>query len=112
MGSSESSLTISHCDYWDLSAGGVIPLLTKNLHVYPQFSTNPDTLYCLTSRSACIDAGDNSAQHMPAKDLAGQSRPQDGNNDGSVITNMGCYEEVVEAIFPWTMFLPAIISKH
>ena len=108
--SAGSSLEIHYSDYGDISIGGVTPTLTNNIHISPQFSTKDSTLYYLTTRSQCVDAGSNAALNMPTKDLAGQERPQDGNNDGEAITNMGCYEQVVKAPFSWMMFLPAIIG--
>lgn len=110
--SAGSSLDIHYSNYGDIGINGVPPTFTHNLHVNPLFSTNNNTLYYLTTRSQCIDAGLNSAPYILDKDLAGQDRQQDGDNDSNAITNIGCFEQVVEAKFPWTMFLPAIISGN
>ncbi|MEA3467095.1 MAG: choice-of-anchor Q domain-containing protein [Thermodesulfobacteriota bacterium] len=108
--SAGSSLEIHYSDYGDISIGGVTPTLTNNIHIFPYFSTKDSTLYYLTNRSQCVDAGFNVALNMPIRDLAGQDRPQDGNDDGTSITNMGCYEQVVTVPFYWSMFLPAVIG--
>lgn len=104
------TLVISHSDYGELGSntGLVTPQLTDNIHAAPLFSRQPETLYHLTSRSPCVDSGTNSAPYLPASDLAGQDRVQGGNNDGTAITNMGCYEDVLPVSFPWPMYLPAM----
>jgi hypothetical protein len=48
--------------------------------------------YHLQPRSPSIDAGDNSAPNLPATDLDGNTRIQDGNADGSAIVDQGVYE--------------------
>lgn len=105
-GDNAGTLAIDHSNYGDISVTGVTPTLSNNLQVNPFFSTKSDTIYYLTSRSQCIDAGTNSALYIPPTDLAGRIRPQDGNNDGTATASMGCYEEVIPANFPWAMFIP------
>ena len=46
----------------------------------------------LQAGSPAIDAGDNAAPNLPAKDLANKPRIVDGNGDGSAIIDMGAYE--------------------
>ena len=46
----------------------------------------------LQAGSPAIDAGDNAAPNLPAKDLANKPRIVDGNGDGSTIIDMGAYE--------------------
>ncbi len=42
---------------------------------------------------------------MPKIDLAGEMRPQDGDRNGTAITNMGAYEKVIRKGLP----LPATL---
>ncbi|MEE4241502.1 MAG: hypothetical protein V2I36_08545 [Desulfopila sp.] len=106
-----SSIEIRYCNYTDMNiSGGVSPITSNNLHVFPYFSTDAATLYFLTDKSQCIDAGSNFAPSLPNKDLAGWSRPQDGDNNGVAVANMGSYEQVVEVPFPWTTIFPAIFK--
>jgi hypothetical protein len=103
------SLDIDYCNYQALRSqdGAVAPLLgSHNLTAPPGFSL--EMPYYLARSSVCVDTGDNDAAHMPATDLDGQPRPQDGDNDGTAVTNMGCYEQVFADPFPWNLFLPAI----
>ncbi|MCF6357582.1 MAG: hypothetical protein L3J54_07225, partial [Draconibacterium sp.] len=95
---SELSISYSNYDSSNYSQspdpGTVTPTLLNNVtNNHPWFSTNADSLYHLISDvSPCIDTGDNSAANMPDTDLAGETRPQDGDNDGRATANMGCYE--------------------
>jgi len=107
IGAYNGTVTISHCDYGSKTQT-VIPVEIANIQSDPRISSNSNSLFYLTFGSPCVDAGDNTALYMPATDLAGEVRPGDGNNDGTAITNMGCYEKVVEEDFSWSMFLPAI----
>ena len=97
-----STLDIHFSDYGDMGIAGVIPTLSNNIHVFPHFSKISESLYYLTGRSACVDAGFNSAPNIPAKDLAGLDRPQDGNSDGQSVANIGCYEQVVNTRRAWS----------
>ena len=51
---------------------------------------DPD--YRLTVGSPCMDTGSNSAPQLPATDLGGNPRKQDGTNSGTAIVDMGAYE--------------------
>jgi hypothetical protein len=94
-----SALSISCCDYdsyfQSTDSGTVNPALTDNINNDPLFSSSETSLYSLISGSPCIDSGNNNAPAMPPIDLSGATRPQDGNNDGTATSNMGCYEEIV-----------------
>lgn len=102
--------------YSDIQGGVASTNMTNdgnNLAINPQFTTNkkndPPTAgypYYLTTGSSCIDAGSN-AENGESLDLAGETRVQDGNGDGTAIINMGCYEQVIES-FPWILFNPAM----
>lgn len=109
-----NTLVMSHNDYgsYGTNTGAVAPQLIDNIRSDPVFSRSEESLYYLTSRSPCVDAGDNAAPYLPPFDLAGQNRIQDGDNNGTAVVNMGCYEEVIPGgqIY-WPMFLPAIISS-
>jgi len=59
-----------------------------NINQNPQL--DPD--YQLGPGSPCIDGGSNTAPGLPAVDLAGDPRIQDGNNDSTAIVDMGAYE--------------------
>lgn len=113
--SAGNSLTVSYNNYNELisTAGSVTPVETANFAGDPMFVSESAGKedYHLTQQSLCIDAGTNSAPNMPLMDIEGNLRPQDGNKDGTATANMGCYETVVASAFPWTMFLPAIISS-
>ena len=112
-GPNAGTLVVSHTNYgsYGTNAGAVAPQLTNNIHADPVFSRSDESLFYLTSRSPCVDAGDNDAPYLPSLDLAGQNRIQDGNDDNTAVVNMGCYEEVLPGSFSWHMFLPAIESN-
>ena len=52
----------------------------------------PSDDYHLQSGSPCIDAGSNSAEGIPAKDLDNKPRIIDGDGDGTSIVDIGAYE--------------------
>ena len=62
----------------------------NNLDYDPQFVGGGD--YQLTSNSLCVDAGDNDALTLPAKDLNGNSRVMNGHGGGDLVVDMGAYE--------------------
>ncbi len=102
----KGSLTIAYSDFQHLRGrtGSVAPVFSHNLNIDPKFSTS-GFLYRLTEASKCIDGGSNTAPHMPKIDLAWEMRPQDGDRNGTAITNMGAYEKVIRKGLP----LPATL---
>ncbi|MEN6308004.1 MAG: chitobiase/beta-hexosaminidase C-terminal domain-containing protein, partial [Anaerohalosphaeraceae bacterium] len=76
---------------------------TGNINLYPLFVDAANGDLRLQYDSPCIDAGNNAS--IPAgmtRDLAGNSRIADGNNDGLVRVDMGAYEINI----PANMVLP------
>ncbi|MDH3329624.1 MAG: hypothetical protein OEM01_10360 [Desulfobulbaceae bacterium] len=110
-----NTLTLSNNNYNEvvdsLSQSVVTPTKTKNITGDPMFvneSTGKED-YHLRKQFFCVDAGLNTAPNMPLTDIEGETRPQDGDKDGTATTNMGCYE-TLGGSFSWTMFLPGIIG--
>lgn len=77
-------LDVSYCDI----QGGWTGAGSNNINQNPLFKGG--TNYRLQMGSPCIDTG--SDAYAPDDDLDGQSRPQDGNNDGTPRADMGAYE--------------------
>ena len=98
-----NALTISHSDFHDLftRAGSfLIPTLINNIDAPPLFvsTADPDPANWnlrLQPDSPCIDAGDNAAAEIPAKDLDGNPRVVDGDGNGTATVDMGAYESRV-----------------
>jgi len=94
---SGSSCRLNYCCV-DNSAGayggnGTINESSNCIHSDPQFVDAAGGDYHLKDTSPCIDAGDNSL--VPSgvdKDLDGNQRIVDGNNDGTSIVDIGAYE--------------------
>jgi hypothetical protein len=63
-----------------------------NITSDPLFNNRAQSDFRLSENSPCIDAGTDSAVNIPLKDLAGDTRLRDGDNNGSVIIDMGAYE--------------------
>jgi len=70
-----------------------------NIDEDPLFLLFGDDPYQLTEFSACIDAGtaDTTSLFLPPWDLLNNLRVWDGDNNGSAIIDMGCYEFGAEA---------------
>ena len=79
----------------------------NNLNIDPLFVNSAEWDFHLQETSPCIDTGDNAT--APSDDLEKNRRPQDGDKDGTKITDMGCYE-YPGLLFPWAMFLPGIMG--
>ena len=62
-----------------------------NISADPKFVNNTSN-FKVKASSPAIDSGDNSAPHIPQKDLGGKPRIVDGNNDGTATIDMGAYE--------------------
>ena len=71
--------------------------LNGNISADPLFVNPAAVDYHLRSGSPSIDTGDNSAPNLPATDLDGYLRIQDGNGDGIAIVDMGVYETLPPA---------------
>ena len=95
-----NTLSVSFTDVSDLdtAADSVTPTLASNIDLDPQLSPGPKTGYFPISGSPVIDAGDNTDRYLLDEDLATESRPQDGNGDGTDTVNMGAYEIIAYAL--------------
>ena len=63
-----------------------------NISADPKFVNNFSN-FRLKAYSPAVDAGTNSAPLLPRKDLSGQPRIIDGNDDGTPTIDMGAYED-------------------
>ena len=113
--------SINNCIVWGNTAGIVgdninmqggcihytcsspLPEGEGNICADPMFK-NPLSNFRLRVGSPCVDAGSN--VYAPATDLDGVARPVDGDNNGSAIADMGCYE-LNAASLPKTYYVDA-----
>lgn len=65
---------------------------TDNIFAQPMFVDSLNDDYRLTSASPCVDTGDPDFPSSILKDLDGNDRVLDGNDDGEAIVDMGAYE--------------------
>lgn len=90
IGISETSgtvnLTMTFCDIKGGWSG------FGNININPLFLNPSSGNFRLYYSSPCVDKGTNSAPYMGSKDLDGVSRTIDGDGDGSVLVDIGCYE--------------------
>jgi hypothetical protein len=82
-------------DYPDMAVGWTYS--GGNIHDDPLFVGDND--YRLSSISPCIDKGTNSAPNLPIKDINGDPRIIDGDNDGTADVDIGADEYVFIPIF-------------
>lgn len=86
------TLNLTYCDVEDGWPG------TGNIDANPQFENMANKDYHLTITSPCIDAGDNSAIHLPAEDYEGDPRRHDipsvsdTGNGAAPVVDMGADE--------------------
>src|SRR5205823_1175102 len=69
-----------------------------NLSADPLFVDATNGNFRLALRSPAIDSGTSSGVSLPADDLDGQPRVQDGNGDGTAVVDIGAYEAPVPPI--------------
>jgi hypothetical protein len=82
------SATAKYCDIQGWTGGG-----TGNINSNPLFVNSTRGDFRLVSfRSPCVDAGLNAVPGLPATDLAGNPRIVDGDENGTVMIDMGAYE--------------------
>ncbi|RKY13446.1 MAG: hypothetical protein DRP63_09565, partial [Planctomycetota bacterium] len=92
---SGSSCTLNSCCVDNTGYGGQRRNITENNCIYddPQFVDTANGDYHLKDVSPCIDAGDNSLVPSAVnKDLGGDDRVVDGDNDGNAVVDIGAYE--------------------
>jgi hypothetical protein len=77
---------------------------TGNIDENPMFVDSVGGDYSLKFGSPCIDAGTDSG--APDHDLVGTERPQDGDGDGTKVTDMGAYEFVLSQ---FKLYLPITV---
>jgi len=92
---SASSCTLNSCCVDNTDYGGQTGNITENncIHQDPQFVDAANADYRLKDTSPCIDRGNNSL--LPSgvdKDLDGNQRVVDGDNDGTPVVDIGAYE--------------------
>ncbi|TMA61480.1 MAG: hypothetical protein E6J80_00105, partial [Deltaproteobacteria bacterium] len=77
--------------------------MNGNISADPLFADPVNANYHLQLGSPAIDAGDNTAPELPAKDIDGDPRILDGDGDGVAVVDMGvdefttCGNSVVDA---------------
>ncbi|MBI4655558.1 MAG: right-handed parallel beta-helix repeat-containing protein [Elusimicrobia bacterium] len=83
---------------------------TGNISADPLFINAALGNFRLQAGSPCTDAGTNDVAVLPPYDLAGNSRIQDGNNDGIAVVDMGAYESGVVAPIVTLVIKPKVLN--
>lgn len=111
-GENNPNLTISYNDFWRwaviFSPSGDYDM-HDNLEVDPQYQDPYFYNFRLESSSPCIDGGTNSAPVIPPNDFDGSMRPQDGDNNGSVIVDIGAFELMSEGTPTSESYIPCFL---
>ncbi|MCF7857798.1 MAG: T9SS type A sorting domain-containing protein [Candidatus Cloacimonetes bacterium] len=98
---------------YNMNNANIINWLEGNIGGDPLFLLSGEDPYQLTGSSPCIDSGtpDTTGLFLPPWDLLHNERIWDGNDDGTAIIDMGCYEfgadsvSVTENPIPNTQYL-------
>jgi hypothetical protein len=77
--------TVSYSDVGEATFPG-----PGNIRAFPRFVDPANRDYRLRSTSPAVDAGTNTG--APRMDIRGVTRPNDGDGDGTAVTDMGAYE--------------------
>jgi len=94
-------LNLDYCDIkngedgvYNMNNANIINWLEGNIEDDPQFAGVGEYPYQLSELSPCIDAGtpDTTGLFLPPWDLLHNQRVWDGDEDGTAIIDMGCYE--------------------
>ncbi len=97
--SSSVSPVFSHNDAYSFLGAGfagwcVATSRSGNTFSDPEPLSVADNDFHLAKSSPAVDAGDNTAPHLPSIDYDGNPRLADGNGDGTATIDMGAYELV------------------
>jgi len=93
-GSTSATPTISYsCIYGRIINYTYTSCITND----PLFTDADDDDFTLKWNSPCIDTGTNTGVTI-STDLAGNTRTEDGNGDGTQTVDMGCYEDVTPTL--------------
>ena len=89
--------TVANSDAFSPSGTGLIGTCAGQATQNGNISADPKFVnnffhFKLKASSPAIDAGTNFAPNLPRKDLSGQPRIVDGNDDGTAVIDMGAYE--------------------
>jgi len=126
-----SQFKVTNCILWDdstneiaVGGSGGLPTVSYsdvdqdgyagsngNIRQSPGFGAN----HHLAAGSPCIDLGSNAAPSLPAKDIDGDARILDGDENGSAVVDMGADEFITGATPGWgaaSTVASDLCSKH